>query len=96
MLPLKPPFPPYTAVMECFATASDDVVNEAWPLLRGTLPSNDEPSKNWTIPVADDGETVAVKVTACPLFEGLSLDVNVVVVLALFTACESVEDVLLA
>jgi hypothetical protein len=46
--------------------------------------------------VAVDGETVAVKVTTRPLFDGLSLDVNVTVVLALFTLCESAEEVLLA
>jgi hypothetical protein len=46
--------------------------------------------------VAVDGETVAVKVTGRPLFDGLGLDVNMVVVLALFTVCESADDVLLA
>src|ERR1044071_68746 len=46
------------------------------------------------VPVADDDDTVAVKVTDRPLFDGLSLDVNVVVVLALFTVCVKSDDVL--
>jgi hypothetical protein len=45
--------------------------------------------------VADVGETLAVKVTALPLFDGLALDVNVVVVPAWFTVCDSGEDALL-
>jgi len=44
--------------------------------------------------VAADGDTVAVKVTGCPVRAGLSLDVNVIVVAALFTVCESGGDVL--
>ena len=80
--------------MECLAALSVDVVSEAWPPLRATVPSEVEPSKNWTVPVAVDGETVAVKVTGCPVFAGLSLDANVIVVAALFTVCESAGDVL--
>jgi len=45
--------------------------------------------------VAAELETVAVKVTGLPLFDGLELDVNPVVVPALFTVCDSGEDVLL-
>ena len=44
--------------------------------------------------MAADDETVAVKVTGSPLLDGLELDVNVVVVLALFTVCASTEEVL--
>ena len=44
--------------------------------------------------MAVEDETVAVKVTIRPLFDGLRLDVKVVVVLALFTVCVSAEDVL--
>jgi hypothetical protein len=42
------------------------------------------PSLNVTVPVADEEDTVAVKVTDCPEFEGFSEEPNVVVVLALF------------
>jgi len=40
------------------------------------------PSKNVTVPVAPDGETVAVKIRDCPRTEGFALEVIVVVVLA--------------
>jgi hypothetical protein len=43
------------------------------------------------VPVAAAGETVAVKVTCCPLCDGFGLDVRVVVVFALFTVWDSVE-----
>ena len=82
------------AVIECFPAASDDVVSDAWPLLRATVPSEAEPSKNSTVPVAVDGETVAVKVTGRPVLDGLSLDANVVVVGSVFTICNSTGDVL--
>jgi hypothetical protein len=81
--------------MECLPPLSDDVESDAWLLLRTMVPSEVEPSKNSTVPVAVDGETVAVKVTRCPLFDGFESDVNVIVVLALFTVCKSAEDVLL-
>ena len=71
--------------MECLPPLSDDVESDAWLLLRTTVPSEVEPSKNSTVPVAVDGETVAVKVTRRPLFDGFESDVNVIVVLALFT-----------
>jgi hypothetical protein len=32
--------------MERFPALSDDVENDAWPLLRGAVPSDVEPSKN--------------------------------------------------
>jgi endonuclease YncB( thermonuclease family) len=71
--------------MECLPPLSDDVESDAWPLLRTTVLSEVEPSKNSTVPVAVDGETVAVKVTTRPLFDGFGSDVNVIVVLAWFT-----------
>jgi hypothetical protein len=71
------------------------MVSDATPPLSGALPSNVAPSKNCILPVAVEGETVAMNVTGCPLLDGLRLDVNVVVVLALFTVCEIPVDVLL-
>ena len=52
------------------------------------------PSKNVTVPVAVDGETVAAKTTDCPTFDGLGLDVSVMVVLYL-TVCIKTAEVLL-
>jgi len=38
------------------------------------------PANNSTVPVAVEGETVAVKFIACPEIEGFGLDVRVVLV----------------
>ena len=73
-------------------TLSVEMENDALPPLRAAAPSTVEPSRNWTVPVAVEDETVAVNVTALPLFDGLGLDVNVVVVLAVFTVWDSAED----
>ena len=80
--------------MECVPTVRVEVESVAMPLLRVLVPSDVLPSKNCTEPVAVEDETVAVKVTACPLFEGLRLDASVVVVPAVFTVWTSGEDVL--
>jgi hypothetical protein len=80
--------------MECFPPLSADVTSDAWPLLRATVASRVEPSRNCTVPVAVEDDTVAVNVTGRPLLDGLGSDVNVVVVPALLTVCESAEDVL--
>ena len=74
--------------------ASCEVAKLALPPLNVAVPSNVVPSKNFTVPVAVDGLTVAVKVTLCLRFDGLLFEVSAVVVLALFTVCESVGDVL--
>ena len=63
----------------------------AEPELNVTVPSEVEPSKNSTVPVAvpTPGETgliAAVKVIDSPKTEGLSEDVNAVVVFALIFA----------
>ena len=81
--------------MECVPTVSVDVVSDALPPLRATVPRELAPSKNWTVPVApEDGVTVAVTVTCCPNAEGFSDDVNAVVVLIALTVCVSDDDVL--
>ncbi len=59
----------------------------AEPEVSVTEPSESEPSKNSTDPVAvpapgETAATVAVKVTDCPKSEGFTEDVNAVVVLA--------------
>ena len=45
------------------------------------------------MPVAAVGETVAVKTTACPVADGFTLEVSVVVVAA-FTICVNAAEVL--
>src|SRR5438876_750696 len=80
--------------MLCVPTARVEVASVAVPPLRVRVPNDVLPSKNCTEPVAVTGETTAVKVTVCPVFDGLGLEVSVVVVLALFTLSMSAEDVL--
>jgi hypothetical protein len=90
--------PPYCAVMEWEPTASVDADNTATPLaLRAEVPSVDAPSMNVTVPLApDNGLTVAVNATTWPNAEGLSDDVNAVVVFTVpgTTVCVTVADVL--
>ena len=64
-----------------------EVDSDALPLLRVAVPIELVPSKNCTVPVGPEGETVAVNVTFCPLTEGLALEDRVVVVLVLFGTC---------
>jgi hypothetical protein len=60
------------AVIECEPTASVDVIRWAVPPLTATgEPRLVVPSLNWTEPTAEDGATVAVKVTEVPLTTGL-------------------------
>ncbi len=47
-------------------TGSAEVVNWACPPLTVAEPSEVAPFKNWMVPVALDGETVAVRVTEEP------------------------------
>jgi hypothetical protein len=56
-----------------------DVVKVATPELRLAEPSVVDPSANVTVPVAEEGLTVAVNVTAWPKAEGFSEEVSVVV-----------------
>ena len=51
MLPAKSALPPYTAVIECFPSASVDVVSVALPLLSVFVPNTVVPSLNVTDPV---------------------------------------------
>ena len=60
------------------------------------VPSDVLPFKNWTEPVAVDGETVAVSVTAWPNVEGEGPVEKVVLVGALFTVCGTAIEVLAA
>jgi hypothetical protein len=58
------------------------VMSTAFPALRALVPRVVVPSKNVTVPVANDGVTVAVKLTDSPTTEGLREEASVVLVLA--------------
>jgi hypothetical protein len=81
-------------VIEWEPPASADVPYVARPLLTAPVPRVVLPSLNVTVPVAAEGEIVAVNVTELLYAEGFKEDANVVVVLALFTVCVSGDDVL--
>ena len=53
--------------------------NDATPLVRFTVPRSVAPSRNRTVPVADRGITLAVKVTACPTMLGFEPGIAVTV-----------------
>ena len=72
-----------------------EVVKAATPPLSAPVPKVVAPSRNVTGPVAVVGDTVAVKVTDCPEFDGLTLDVRPVLLLALFTVWVTAGEVLL-
>jgi hypothetical protein len=64
-----------------------EVLKEAVPLLKGTWAREVEPSWNVTMPVGvgDPPVTVAVKMTDCPMAEGLGEEVTAVVVAKAWT-----------
>jgi hypothetical protein len=64
--------PLYTTVKEWEPAASVDVAREAVPPLKDAEPNATPPSWNVTPPVADAGETVAVRVTVLPTTEGFA------------------------
>jgi len=73
------------------------VLNEALPPATVPVPRTVAPSLNVTGPDGDAGEldvTVAVKVTDCPEFDGLTLETSDVVVEYLLTTWLTVLDVL--
>jgi hypothetical protein len=74
-----------------------DFVILATPAAKVALPSDVLPFLNVTVPVGvgPADVTVAVKVTACPYFEGLRLELSVVVVGYLTTTCVTVAELLL-
>ena len=82
-------------MIEWAFTVSVEVVNVATPPLSVHVPKVTPPSWNVIVPVAADGETVAVKVTLWPYTDGFSDELRTVLVLALLTACERTLDALL-
>ena len=73
--------PLYVAVIECVPTVSVAAVRDALPPLRATVPRESAPSKNCTVPVAVEGDTVAVNVTDWPYVD-VGIDEASVVVVA--------------
>src|ERR1051326_1458248 len=74
--------------------ARADIESTAFPLLRVAVPRTVAPSRNCTVPVAPEGDTVAVKVTGWPYPDGFADDANVAVAAALTTVCTHAGDVL--
>src|SRR5207237_7938028 len=83
-------------VRECGPMARVDSVSVAVPLLRVPVPSDVDPSLNVTVPVAANGETVAVSATLWPKVEGFGDEVRPEEVPAGLTVCVSARDVLAA
>jgi hypothetical protein len=80
--------------MECVPCVREVALKDADPLASVDVPKTVAPSRNWTVPVAVEGDTVAVNVTDAPTVDGFRLLMRVVVVTTLFTVCESAADVL--
>ena len=94
--PLKFASPLNRAERVCVPETSDVVVNLAVPLFTVTNPEICvAPSKNTTVPVAEVGETVAVKVAGEPNFTLSSGAVSTKVVCAFSTLWTRAADVAL-
>ena len=75
--------------------ASVEIENVALPEIRDPLPIVAVPSLNVTVPVAVEGDTVAVKVTVWPEVDGFKLEARLLLVpilLAAFIDCAIAED----
>ena len=73
---------------------SVDIVSAAEPPETVTAPITEEPSRNWTDPVAAAGDSVAVNVTACPATDGFRDETTVALGFALPTVTTTTADVL--
>jgi hypothetical protein len=86
-------------VSESVPAAANEVASVATPALSVPVPSEVAPDMKVTVPVAADGETVAVKVTLAPTFGVVVEAVSVVVVGVLevpLTVTETAVEVLVA
>src|SRR5262249_47626966 len=91
--PLKVASPLYWAVMEWLPAPNAEVLKLTVPPLRGRLPEMaTAPSKNVTVPVVDDGGTLAVKVKGAPNTEGFVPAVRNRLI-GLLTVCDNAGDV---
>src|ERR1039457_7305481 len=82
--------------MECGPTDKVESDRVAEPLVIVAVPSTVEPSRNCTVPVAVLGVTAAVRVTFCPLVEGLGEEANATLDVTLLTACIKMAELLAA
>jgi hypothetical protein len=82
--------------MKCVPSDRLEMDSDAIPPLSVPVPSEVDPSRNVTVPVAPEGDTIAVNVTRWFGFEGLALEVSVVVVLGGFTTCDNAVEELVA
>jgi hypothetical protein len=69
-------------------------LSTAEPEDTGDVPSDVAPSKNSTVPVAEEGAIVAVNATLCPKVDGFGVAARDVELLAWFTVWLCVADVL--
>jgi hypothetical protein len=67
-------------VIECVPAVENEVARVALPELSVPVPSEVVPSRKVTVPVAVEGETVAVSVTLVPVATEVAEEVSVVVV----------------
>jgi len=70
-------------VIECVPAVANDVESVATPELSVPVPSEVVPSRKVTVPVAVEGETVAVNVTLAPVVTDVGEAVSAVVVAVL-------------
>jgi hypothetical protein len=70
------------------------VLNTADPALNVPVPSTVAPSRNCTVPVADEGDTVAVKVTGWLATDGFSDEAIATLEAALLTVTATAADAL--
>jgi len=94
VLPLTLASPPYTALIGWLLGVNIEIVNIACPELRLTAANGVAPSLKVIVPVAEAGETAAVKVTGLLYTEGFAEEVVVVVELALLTVIAGLVSVL--
>lgn len=101
VLPVKFVSPPYTAVIECEATESKEVLKVATPEpFSGPVPNVFVPSLKVTVPVGvpvlpvELSVTVAVNVTELLNTEGFCDELTVVLVLAWLTVCVTALELL--
>jgi hypothetical protein len=71
--------------MPCPPAANVEIESDAPPPFTAEAPSTVAPSRNCTLPVAEFGETAAVKVTASPTVDVAREELKLVVVRALAT-----------
>ena len=62
--------------MECEPGVKEEVLKEATPFVSPIVPSSVAPSRNFTLPVAEAGVTVAVRITAAPTAAGFGVAVK--------------------